>query len=198
MPRGPRRRGAGRETRWQRGRAKNSEGVAASWARVREHAPGLSGAPHSRFVSISTILISTPPSRRMTSDRSNEASCRLPGENPGNPSGTQAADRLFIFDTIFRRSRAWSKNLTSVDDVDAPPQPSLGTMALLIAAGVAVEIFLPRRIGERFPAQPEIEQGPPRRKSAREIADAQPARDRVPPPSFRSPRTSLSESARTI
>ena len=85
-----------------------------------------------------------------------------------------------MFDTIFRRSRAWSKNLTSVDDVDAPPQPSLGTMALLIAAGVAVEIFLPRRIGERFPARPEIEPGPPRRKSAREIADAQPAHDKSP------------------
>jgi len=53
-------------------------------------------------------------------------------------------------------------------------------MALLIAAGVAVEMFLPRRIGKRFPAQPEIEQGPPLRKSAREIADAQPARDKSP------------------
>ena len=53
-------------------------------------------------------------------------------------------------------------------------------MALLIAAGVAVEVFLPRRIGERFPAPPAIEQGPPRRISAREIADAQPARDKSP------------------
>jgi membrane protein len=73
-----------------------------------------------------------------------------------------------------------SQNLTSADDVHAPPPPSLGTVALLIAAGIAAEMFLPRRVGAHAIVQPEIELLPPRRKSAREIADTQPARDKSP------------------
>jgi membrane protein len=41
-------------------------------------------------------------------------------------------------------------------------------------------MFLPRRAGAHAAAQPEIDLVPPRGKSAREIADAQPARDKSP------------------
>ena len=78
-----------------------------------------------------------------------------------------------------------SQNLTSADDVHAPAPPSLGTVALLIAAGIAAEMFLPRRVGEHAAVQPEIELLPPPRKSAREIADTQPARDKSPATLFR-------------
>jgi membrane protein len=78
-----------------------------------------------------------------------------------------------------------SQNVTTADDVHAPPPPSLGTTALLIAAGIAAEMFLPRRGGELSAVQPEIDLVPPPRKSTREIADAEPARDKSPATLFK-------------
>jgi len=46
-------------------------------------------------------------------------------------------------------------------------------------------MFLPHRVGEHVAAQPEIDLPPPNRKSAREIADAEPARDKSPATLFK-------------
>jgi membrane protein len=46
-------------------------------------------------------------------------------------------------------------------------------------------MFLPHRFGEHVAAQPEIDLPPPNRKSAREIADAEPARDKSPATLFK-------------
>ena len=70
--------------------------------------------------------------------------------------------------------------MTTVDEMHPPRRVSLGTIALLIVAGLAAEALLPRRVAERAAVPVEAERPRPSINAAREVADSQPARDKSP------------------